>query len=477
MMNNVYRISLFVGAVMLLFFPGHAVSESPVDKLADKSIGKWPSDRYEVFSSANDCVDAKSDTSLPFAKQIVEWTKKSFKERGYRITERFTPDRETLLIKCRWEQISEEINVTFQVVPWEQKRAGTSYTVSLKIPVNLSDGAAFIPDLESLARTLVHRLERNKGLLPQNVYVKPFGSVGGAINETVEMFFDQWLRPSLRQSSVFAPLDENTGLYGLSSTELRSRAVRPELKGTGSLTGDLLQADSELSFRVRTHLGQNNAFVGQRAVAAVMKTDSPSPQAPAQDKVGSSSAVVVSAWVTDRQGKKLTESEVNIPSADLPVGVQTALTDIQGKADTVDTNSLKLEMTTTKGAGIAHYRNGEKMQFLIRSNFPAHVYLFNLDSSGKAVLLYPAFGTKQGAIPESRLFIIPDDSLHYELKVQPPFGKEKIWAVAATKPLAVPQTLEDKWADNATVKQMLQEIAKKSDVSFAEQEILIQTDP
>ncbi|HIJ83275.1 MAG: hypothetical protein HW380_3608 [Magnetococcales bacterium] len=458
------KMPWLIGLALLSLLPLR-VAASPLDEIVEKASDRWPADRYEVFSSANDCVEAKTGLSLPFAQKVVGWARESFKGRGYRVAERFSPGRETLVIKCRWDKTEKEIDVTFQLIPWEKKHFGSAEWVSSKIATSSLEVGLFTSDLASWARTMVHRLEQDKNLLPQKIHVRPFGAEDGVINAMVEAFFAQWLHDPLRQSSVFIPVE----LAGVSVNELRGR-VRPEQNELVSLTGSLLQADSELTFRIHVAPAAAN---NNRSVVAINKINLlPSGSA-------DHSEVVIGTRLMDRQGKKLTESEIKISADQLPQKVRLALTNASDHPTAAAQGSpaMKLELTTTKGEGLVHYRNGELMQFLIRTDQPAYIHLFNIDSASKVALLYPAFGSRQEALPERKLFIVPDDALPYELKVQPPFGQEIIWAIATSTPITIPDPLTGELAEGATVKQAVREIAKKSGGAFADQDVLVQTGP
>jgi hypothetical protein len=119
---------------------------------------------------------------------------------------------------------------------------------------------------------------------------------------------------------------------------------------------------------------------------------------------------------------------------------------------------------------------------LIRLNRSAWVYLFNLDPEGKATLLYPVDETGRlarngqcGALPRPGTpLILPEDGCSYDLVVAEPYGRDRVWAVAAEAPLVFPADLEGEWkmADNLLNRLRTQGLSRKGGYSEAEVEVI-----
>ncbi|MCP4702882.1 MAG: hypothetical protein GY862_39380, partial [Gammaproteobacteria bacterium] len=150
---------------------------------------------------------------------------------------------------------------------------------------------------------------------------------------------------------------------------------------------------------------------------------------------------------------------------------------------------LSINLSTTHGDGQVHYRDGEFVDFHIKINRPAHVYLFTLDytfdrSTGRYELdrkagverLYPRalHGTPHAFSPGVKLK--PKDFGLGEMRVRQPYGCSFLWAVAAEEPLQCPTNPSDKWFQAAALPQMVRSIAKDlTTIRYAEAGVVIET--
>jgi hypothetical protein len=73
------------------------------------------------------------------------------------------------------------------------------------------------------------------------------------------------------------------------------------------------------------------------------------------------------------------------------------------------------------------------------------------------------------------LLLLPDDHLPYEIVISPPFGEDISWVVASEKLLPLPAKLEGDWVDNSVFKGRVRELGKKTNLGYAEAQVLIKT--
>jgi len=151
----------------------------------------------------------------------------------------------------------------------------------------------------------------------------------------------------------------------------------------------------------------------------------------------------------------------------------------------ISKEGLVLDLTTTRGQGKAVYQEGERIQFLLRINRPARVYLFDLDPHGNAALLYPvdengllARGARCGAMPNPGTpLIIPEDGCSYDLMVTEPYGRDTVWAVASESPLKIPADLDGDWKKADTLVKRLRDQGLFGKGGYAESQVEVVTGP
>jgi len=74
-----------------------------------------------------------------------------------------------------------------------------------------------------------------------------------------------------------------------------------------------------------------------------------------------------------------------------------------------------------------------------------------------------------------QLFVLPDDGLPYSLRIQKPFGKTTLWAIAVTSSLQFPVEMDDTWFQADTLRQQVRKLGLASSTSYAETEIIAET--
>ncbi len=127
-----------------------------------------------------------------------------------------------------------------------------------------------------------------------------------------------------------------------------------------------------------------------------------------------------------------------------------------------------VELATSRGEGTAVYKRGSFIRFLVRLNRDAYVYLFDFNSKGEAIRLYPEPRARVRPIVAGAPMVIPDDSFDYAFEVQPPFGKDEVLAVAAEQPLAIPDELAGDWAWADAVPNKLRALGEAVSGGYAE---------
>jgi len=446
-----FALCLVLCSALLLSAQSHATTNSASDKIVKKLEQHWQRASRQVLISTTDFYDADSHLSLPLALTLHAQLVTALEKQGFEVIEPSNDISTAWVIQCRWKQQNDKLSITFIAKPWKDWKLGR-VSISSKT-MNRGDfaDALFEPDMDAFSRTLVHRLALNDTITqPRSVYLRPIvvnGAVGG---KSANHYFNNWLKNAVDKSNLLLPIDPQKALAKLSTKTILTRGFTKQAKTqntSSSLTGDLLSSQSELSGSVD------------------LKTRS----------------VKINVDLLDQDGKQLSTSLVNVPFDSLPRLIANDLrqTSHMQAEKKVAQNGLQVEISTTRGEGETLYRKGEVIQFLLRSNRDAYIYLFDLDANDHAVMLYPA--PSQGApvkkVPGREVLILPGDALPYEIVVSEPFGQDIIWAVASDVKLAIPEDLTGDWANVNTLKQRVRKLGQSTAQGYAEAQVLVTTSP
>jgi hypothetical protein len=475
------RLGIGMGMLLALIWAplaahSEGINNDPLDpairkalRLVDKHTRS--TQNRKVVVDRNNCVEFQRDISLPFSLLVAERLTSKLREAGHALHDGSVRNQNAVVLGCRWSLKDDTIHLTFNVTPWTGNKRGTVSLAAEAISVSALPPHLFEPDLDAWARTLVHRLDSANRLQPNNVYLRPFELEGQLQSKEVQEYFDHWFLKALKNSSLFDALQASEVLAQLGTNNLRSRGIRPKEKPGRSLTGDLLNAEMELTGTIRYQdpakaPNKTRAFAqpDRRGIRPVLTR-----------------AVGIHVALSQPDGDQLSKAAVAIPVEVLPPSIATMLTT---PVTTVDVsqpvgrpNPMGLEITTTRGEGTPTYQAGEKIQFVIRLDRAAYLYLFDFDNHGDVSLLYPLPSTPIRQLPANQPLILPDDALPYELEVTPPFGVDVVWAIAIEKPLSIPDQLTGPWSKSVTLPDLVRGLAKKQRLSHSEARVEVHTVP
>jgi len=437
--------------------------EEAVAKLAKTLVEQGKLQDQPVLISLHDLYDAQTGLSLPLANQLRGKLMTEMKARGVRVLLDGSDEDRLMILQGTWQKQGKDLAIDLKVMRLGSYGPEAVASASETVPLNTIDPVALTPDRESWARYLVRKLEQNTSLRDtRKVYMNDFKVRTRTCNPQLGPYLAGWLRPALAESRMYVPIDPQKALRGLSINTLRNRgtrAIRPDLPGNElkiGLTADLLKADGELKGEAWRH--RENIEVRVRVIG--------------------------------REGQQITAASADIPSTLFPQELlkpQAAPVLPPPSAHASDTggiskDGLTVELTTTRGEERPLYRKDERIRFLIRLNRSAWVYLFNLDPEGKATLLYPVDETGRlardgqcGALPRPGTpLILPEDGCAYDLVVAEPYGRDRVWAVAAEAPLVFPADLEGEWkmADNLLNRLRTQGLSRRGGYSEVQVEVV-----
>jgi hypothetical protein len=440
--------------------------DEAVVKLTETLIEQGRLKGQPVLITPHDLYDAETGLSLPLASQLRGKLTTEMKNHGIRVLLEGADEERFMILQGTWQKEGRDLAIDLKVMKLGPYGPEAVASASEKVPLERIDSIALTPDRESWARYLVRRLEQSTSFRDTHqVYMRDFKIRTDTCSPELGPYLAGWLRPALAESRLFVPLDPQRDLRGLSITTLRTRgtrAIRPDLPQNVSKTGltaDLLKADGELRGEAWRHRQK----------------------------------IEVRATVINREGQQITAASADIP-ADLfpqellsPRATSGLPPPPLQAPDTggISKNGLTLELTTTRGEGRPLYQKGEHIRFLIRLNRSAWVYLFNLDPAGNAALLYPVAENGRlaregqcGALPRPGTpLILPEDGCSYDLVVTAPYGRDRVWAVAAETPLTFSPDLEGDWKKTDILVNRLRSQGLSAKGGYAEAEIEVITAP
>jgi len=415
--------------------------------LADKTLLIRTGDLYELGT----------EHSLPLALVIQERLVLELNSRGVHILFPGVDALPEYLLQGQWHTQDDKLDLTLNLVRFGPGTPEILASVNGAISLATIPRHLLKPDLATWGRYLVRKLETQSTDRPQlTVHLIPFQIRDAARPRELGEYLSDWLRPALGASLAFQPIDVPLALDRLGAEQLRTRGLSKSLAGTGgaelsdaqfdaeglSLTGDLVAAEAEL--------------IGK----AYLRPNS----------------LELRVHIRDDRGIQVAAADMELAKRLLPANLLAAR---GGTGDEValSRNGLELELSTTHGEARAVYGNAERIRFILRINRDAYLYLFNRDSRGRTSLLYPLPGAPKTPMTAGRPLILPDDGLPYELVVQPPFGEDHVWAVAAEDQLRLPKAGDGQWDDFQALKRGLRRQTANTGRGYAEAGQNIVTEP
>lgn len=130
-------------------------------------------------------------------------------------------------------------------------------------------------------------------------------------------------------------------------------------------------------------------------------------------------------------------------------------------------NSINLSITTHLGENQT-FHEGDEVSFLLNLDRDAYLLIVYQDAAGTLVPLFPT--KDQGEVMAGDFLPFPDRNMGLRFVVQAPFGQERIWIFAASKPFPISKQ-ENSIKDYANINALLTMVrrhGKKPDISYGE---------
>lgn len=451
-------LTLLASQAQALSF-GRMTLDKTADRLADTLVDQGGLKGQYLFISPNDLYDASTGLSLPLAIRLRGALMTAMSKRGVEVLLPGADEERFAILQGTWQKMGQELVIDLKVMHQGPHGPEALAAASERVSVEEIDPAALTPDMDSWARFLMRKLEKNlSGQHRRTVHLGRFATNSQIISDRLGNYLNGWLRPALAESPLLQLMDPQHTLPNLSPTVLRTRGIRPQsvMGASGaSLTADLLDVDAELTGEAWLH----------------------------------EHTLEIRLHLRDRMGRQLSSAAVEVPKGLFPAGLATPqqagfkANDHEPAASGLSQNGLRVDLTTTRGETLPFYRDGEPIRFMLRTNRPAWIYLFDFNPAGEAVLLYPiaedgttarlgqAGFTRQ---PEKPL-LLPNDGYAFDLVASPPYGKDTVWAVASEIPLELPDRLTGDWERADRVRERLRLQGLRHNQGYAEAHLQLMT--
>jgi hypothetical protein len=136
----------------------------------------------------------------------------------------------------------------------------------------------------------------------------------------------------------------------------------------------------------------------------------------------------------------LSAAPVSIPRSAIPNGIEVipALASTPLPPMTIPTaTTIRLQVTSHLGDGQT-YREGDAISYFVNSDRDAHLLLIYEDAAHNLIQILPNRYSDEGFFRAGNLLQIPAPNDRFEFVITAPFGTEKVWAFASSRPFPPP---------------------------------------
>ncbi|MFP4581125.1 MAG: DUF4384 domain-containing protein [Candidatus Sumerlaeia bacterium] len=178
----------------------------------------------------------------------------------------------------------------------------------------------------------------------------------------------------------------------------------------------------------------------------------------------------------------LASALITIPASAIPPGlgiIPTLLDTYEEFSETGSGKPIQIEVTSQRGDGEI-YEEGEKIVYFFSTNRDAHILLIYEDADRNLLQVLPNRFSGNNRYPAGEFFKIPADDARFEFMITKPFGTERLWAFAASKPF--PELAGQDYdfgrvlnEDMETILNVLRRHGLRPDVAYGEAQTILTT--
>lgn len=148
-----------------------------------------------------------------------------------------------------------------------------------------------------------------------------------------------------------------------------------------------------------------------------------------------SDVVISLSLVRAYNDEVLRTTQVTIPADHLPLGISPRPSAV-GYASATTAGAIRLDITSHLGAGQV-YREGETIRYFFSSDRDCYLLLLYQDAGGQLLQIFPNAQSRDSKVRSGAFIEFPRKSDPFEFMVAPPFGTERLYAFAASRPFAI----------------------------------------
>lgn len=150
--------------------------------------------------------------------------------------------------------------------------------------------------------------------------------------------------------------------------------------------------------------------------------------------------IFLALTLKDLKGKVISSADDTIPRSLVTYSLDNDDADkISEIADVEhEKSSNMVRVGTTKGGAYQVYLDGEVVKFTIQVNKPLYLYIYDINPKGEVNLLYPKAGETEIPKQPGIMYTLPEDGESWEIKVEPPYGKDVVKVFASDRRLPMP---------------------------------------
>lgn len=409
-LTDCLRISLLAITLLAAFFPypaqaffGSETTYSSLSEMTD-AMAKEMKGKYagrKLYLKPDHITDAVDGGTLPLSGLLAGELERSLSKAGFSF--------EVFLS----ERIDFEIHATFH-------RSGENLRFNVRLSNIKKDG-------------VYRNLEQNYEIAAKSL---PNGWDQENLDDRIARLAHQALNGSRGQVIYINPIVEKRKHYSSEFGEYVLIRLKSILSNSGIKLVEHLPSQKKAS------------GASKEAVLTLETSDAARAGANAQLDGGflkqGGTGIFLSLTLKDLNGKVLGSADDTIPRSLVPYSLENDDADRIAEIADIEHEQTgnMVRIGTTKGGGYQLFREGEVVRFTIQVNRPLYLYIYDINPKGEVSLLYPKPGEVENPKQPGIIYTLPEENDSWEIKVEPPFGKDAVKVFASDRRIPIPRINE-----------------------------------
>ena len=353
---------------------------------------------FSLYLDRNDIREDADVRYVPFAGMLVNELERAFSKAGYRLEGRLI-DQADYVITVSYHRSADKVTLYLKL---KRPRDGSYRNLNgtYELTLDRLPADAFAENLDGritrMAAKIVNGYQRAAAL---SVFITPLVATPAGGSSPFAEYVTSRFKNVLAANPAFRLVEEKPSLKKLT-------ARSTDGLGVGALDAVLSNADAVLE----------GSYLRGRATVKLEST---------------------------LKGRK--RGVVGTPTVSLPLSLisyslsSTVDERLSEFGDTGGEQRGGVRVATSKGSGYQIYREGEVVSFAVQVASPLYIYVYNINPQGEVSLLYPKAGEREQPRLPGIVHVIPEDDDSWEIRVEPPFGKDLVKVFASDRRLPLPR--------------------------------------